>query len=246
MSYLKKFPNKEKKFILELHDVTPHLFNEFAAMLQFAHDLGASEPVIMWTPRWEGREKNGEDEEIAKKIGAAAGEVVLHGFTHDYTGSLWDRVWYGEHVGAEFKKLKREKAYDLLKQGKCLLEEWSGKPVNWFCAPRWQQGQGTVAALRDLGFKGYFKENRVVFLEGRVLPIPVVSFDHGSRGVITRVNHYLRQERVRKLLKSPRVFRLALHPRDMRRPGLVKEIKRLSDNLKSSGWTAIPLKELEE
>lgn len=245
MLNFKNNSHKEKCFILELHDVTAHFAKEFDGMLQAAEELGAGEPVIMWIPRWAGRGNNREDMALGSKIGSLTAEIVLHGCTHNSTGSILDKIWYGEPTGAEFKKLHKAKAHELLRQGKSQLEQWSGKTVNWFCAPRWQQGKGTTAALRELDFKGYFEKNRVVFINGEVLPIPVLSFDNGSRKLIQRVNNRLRKRFIRKLLKSPGIFRLALHPRDMNSPVIVKEIKNICNLLQGEGWRAIPLKALE-
>jgi len=239
MTELKDFVQNKKKFILELHDVTPRFSGEVAAMLQLADGLGAAEPVILWTPYWPGRGGKEHDRQFAHTIAARAGEIVLHGYTHHAAGSTWHKIVYGEAVGSEFKHLEKEEAYRLLKEGKSQLEEWSGKAVNWFCAPRWHYGKGTVTALQESGFTGYFEKNRLVFLDGRILPVPVLSFDNGTRRIIDRANRLLRRNRVEKLFACPRLFRLALHPRDMRRPHIKKEIEEIRDRLHNEGWFAV-------
>ncbi|MCK5056334.1 MAG: DUF2334 domain-containing protein [Candidatus Aminicenantes bacterium] len=241
MLYAKNVPIKEKNFILELHDVTPLFSGEFAAMQRLAKEMGAVEPVFLWTPRWAGRKSNEGDRKFGKRFGSLTGEIVLHGYSHHSPGTYRDKILYGEPVGSEFKHLKKEKAYDLIKKGKTMLENWSGKPVNWFCAPRWHYGKGTIAALHELGFTGYFKKNRVVFLEGGAVPVPVLSFDNGAREVIDGVNRMLRKRLVKKLLSRPGLFRLALHPRDMRNPGILGEIKQICNRLKNEGWRPVPL-----
>lgn len=239
MTELQDFVQNKKKFILELHDVTPRFSDEVTAMLRLADELGAGEPVILWTPHWPGREDKGPDRRFAEFIAARAGEIVLHGYTHHAAGSVWHKLLYGEPAASEFKNLKKEEAYRLLKKGKSQLEDWSGKAVDWFCAPRWHYGKGTVTALQELGFSGYFEKNRLVFLDGRVLPVPVLSFDNGTRKIIDSVNRRIRRKQVEQLFACPRLFRLALHPRDMNRPVIKKEIEEIRDRLQRDNWCAV-------
>jgi predicted deacetylase len=238
----------KKSFFIELHDVCPQFLKEFQMMKQWITPWSEVSPLVLWTPHWDGVEDHHCTEKLIDEILELECRIVLHGFTHNIKGTLWDKFLYGESVGAGFKNLDKEKSLNLLTRGRAVLEEWTGKQVDWFCAPRWQQGKATKKALVQLGFLGYLTKNKVVFLEGNVLKlkIPTLSFDHGTRKAVIGFNRWTREQQMKGFLKKEIPFRLVLHPRDMTSNLMMKEIDQIRDTLLSEGWRCCSFKQLEE
>jgi predicted deacetylase len=234
----------KKKFILELHDLTPNFTQEIEMMLDWVDYFGVTEPLFMWIPTWAGIDSLKENIEFGKKIGSLPGTIVLHGLSHTSPGGIWDRIWYASSTGAEFKKLDQKRARSWLLKGRSLLEKWSSRPVRWFCAPRWQQSSGTKKSLYELGFFGFFKKESIEIFGGGNIKLTSVSFDHGGRKIIKTVNRHLRKKKWEYLIASGCSFRLVLHPQDMKDKKIEKELYQIRDRIKLENWKAISLNDL--
>lgn len=149
----------KKYFLLELHDVTPYVDREFAAMLEWARRFGAAEPLIL-------------------------------------------------------------------------------------CTPRWQQSRQTAVALQELNFKGYLGLRGIFVFPRTFLPLPVLSFDHGSRAWVNRLNRHIERHRLARLLHHQLPFRLALHPRDMNRPPVLRLLTEIHHHLTSAAYQPTSLQKL--
>lgn len=230
-------------FLLELHDMMPPLDREQEDQLLWAYRFGADEPLILCTPLHRPEDQSPADDDpenrFYEKITSRKGEIVLHGLSHRSPPGYWDRLWYGEESGAEFKKLSEAEARQRLQLGRVRLEGRTGRTVRWFCAPRWQQSRGTVRALRELNFKGYFTQRGLHGFPRTFLPLPVISFDHGRRRWINRLNRHIERQRLARCLERGRPFRLALHPADMGRPAVVDLLWTIREMLASAGWQVL-------
>lgn len=216
LTSISRFNNLPKKqFLVELHDISPSSESAFEKMLEFTRSLKVREPLFLITPKWGGKSENKNLQMISHMAKGLDAHYILHGVTHSASPSLWDRFWYGEKSGAEFKKLDELRAFQLLKEGRTILEKWSASPVVWFCAPRWKLGKGALNALLRLDFLGYLGRMGYVIFPESYIRIPVLSFDHGLRDFIVKINFKLATRGANRYLKSGQPFRLALHPRDM-------------------------------
>lgn len=227
---------KGKFFILELHDVAPCFLFEFTEMLAWAKKLEVDEPVVLITPKWPMVCKSEEKKIFIQKIKGLNSKIVMHGFSHSAPASLWDKIWYGENSGAEFKRMSRKKASQLISSGKEIIEDWVKQKIDWFCAPRWQLKKGTVKALKGLEFRGYLGKKYVYIFNGPKITIPALSFDHGKRKPVCALNRLMRQLQVKKHAGSGKPFRLVIHPRDIKNREVLGELKKVKEILKAEGF----------
>jgi predicted deacetylase len=221
---------------VELHDISPISETAFEKMLEYTRSLKVQEPLLLITPKWDGKSKNESLQMISNMAKGLDAHYILHGVTHSASPSLWDRFWYGEKSGAEFKKLDESLAFQFLKEGRTILEKWSASPVLWFCAPRWKLGKGAHSALLRLDFLGYLGKMGYVIFPESYIRIPVLSFDHGLRDFIVKINLRLANHDAKRYLKSGQSFRLALHPRDMDSDVIRGFLEYLREELQSRKW----------
>src|SRR5205823_1193494 len=81
-------------------------------------------------------------------------EIFLHGFCHRdkaQHGSAFNRVRASFMTAGEgeFLGLSRAAAATRIKEGRALLEDVIGRPIDGFVAPAWLYGPGALEALED-------------------------------------------------------------------------------------------------
>ena len=154
-------------------------------------------------------------------------EMLLHGFYHRDAG---------EHRGAadrlranfmtagegEFLGLSREQAARRIAQGRELVEDVIGRPIDGFVAPAWLYGSGALDALR---------ENSIPIAEDHLRVWSPASGRQLARGPVITWASRTRFRLVSSLLSAsalrrfpPDVLRIGVHPPDIHHEALVRSI----------------------
>jgi len=233
-----------KNYLIELHDIAPRYVPDFERIYAFMNDVEAGKPLILVSPLWGGGALRGDSQAMKEAIERLNGEVVLHGLRHTGPGTLWDRAWYGEKHGAEFSHLDEDQAFRLIEKGKAVLELWTKRPVEWFCAPRWKMGKGTVRALDRMKFRGYLSKHKIIPIMGPVIPMPVIYFDCGKRKSLRALNLIFMRTKFQKYLNRGKSFRLVIHPEDLNISGVKGTIDEMLGKLANRGWKPLSLSRL--
>jgi predicted deacetylase len=151
-------------------------------------------------------------------------EIVQHGWRHEGVpgGSPWRSLL--NHVVArgcaEFGGLDEAAAAERLSRGGEVLDRL-GFRVDGFTPPGWLASPGTSAALRRLGYRYTTTHVGVHDLHrGVVRRAPALCHRPGG-GLAERLGVGLLRAGVRRAVAEGRPIRVALHPADRARPGLV-------------------------
>lgn len=163
-------------------------------------------------------------------------EMLLHGWSHRddsrHAGAI--AGFKARHLTAgegEFLGIAQVEALRRMRNGRALLEDITGRPVDGFVAPAWLYGDGARLALRDADFA--FAEDHFRVWRPRdgaaLCRGPVVTWASRSRarqasslGFVTLA---------RRLLGRLPVARVAVHPGDAGVPRLLASIDRTLDAL---------------
>ena len=154
-------------------------------------------------------------------------EIMLHGLTHrddmKHEGSA-DRLRAGFMTAGEgeFLGLSRQEANDRIIEGRTLIEDVIGRPIDGFVAPAWLYGPGALEALADNDIPLAEDHFRVWSpATGRELSRgPVITWASRSRW---RLASSLAAAAA--LRHAPLgVLRIGVHPPDIRHPKLVRSI----------------------
>jgi hypothetical protein len=226
---------RKKTFLPELHDLTDSLDESvLGRMFDWACEMTPPLfPCLIIPLEGEG----GNWDPILERMRRSGGVPVLHGMSHRAPAGFWDRFWFGESFGAEFRSPSQPEARHRIERGRKVLEGLVGGPVSWFCAPRWRQNPATIEALRELQFKGLMTRRGFYLVEGGdFVPVPVLSYAHGQRAFVMRLNSFTRGLQTARILASGRPFRWALHPGDLENPSVRREIADLRKRLENEGW----------
>lgn len=224
-----------RQLILAIHDVGPKFAGEVERLLDLAAPIvGARNCAMLVVPDHWGEAPLMPGSVFAGRLRQWADEgveMILHGWSHRddsrHQGAA-DR-WRARMMTAgegEFLGLGRAEANRRLKDGRALLEQMLGRPVNAFVAPAWLYGEGARAALADSGFV-LAEDHMHVWnpMTGRVLGRgPVISWASRSRARIA--SSLLFAGIAPALLARQRLVRIALHPGDIHVPALVRSIER--------------------
>lgn len=166
-------------------------------------------------------------------------EIFLHGWFHRDTSAHNTAAtrFKARHMTAgegEFLGLDRDNAKTLMRDGKALLEDITGRPVTGFIAPAWLYGPGALDALADCDFalaEDHWKVWRPA--TGEVLSqSPVLTWASRSPGRIA--SSLLAARLLPPLLRHMRVARVGVHPGDTEVPALIASIDRVLATLTST------------
>ena len=147
-------------------------------------------------------------------------EIFLHGWFHRDTAAharatdRWRARWLTAGEG-EFLGLSREEATRLLRDGRSLLEDVTGRAVAGFVAPAWLYGPGARDALAELDFPLAEDHLRVWHpASGRVLARgPVITWATRSRA--REASSLAWAALARQVLAASAVVRIGVHPGDI-------------------------------
>jgi predicted deacetylase len=152
-------------------------------------------------------------------------EIVQHGWRHEGVpgaGSPWR--WLLNHVVArgcaEFGGLDEAAAAERLSRGGDVLDRL-GFRVNGFTPPGWLASPGTAAALRRLGYRYTTSHFGVHDLDRDVVRRAPARCHRPGGGLTERLGVAVLRAGVQRAVAGGRPIRVALHPADRTRPGLV-------------------------
>ncbi len=151
---------------------------------------------------------------------AAGDEIVQLGWRHaagaDACG--WRSVTRRplDRGAGEFAALSAPAARLRLHAGQAILAD-AGLATDAFTAPGWLHSPGTVAALRELGYRYTTTRTAVVPLAAGAPPVRGVALAHRSAAGGERASGALLRFGARAAVRSGSLVRIALHPDDLRR-----------------------------
>jgi predicted deacetylase len=222
----------DRLLLASIHDVSPRFESEVARLLDLLRPhVGRRLAMLVVPNHWgdapivpgsafAGRLRGWADEGI---------EMFLHGYFHRdqarHRGAA-DRararlMTAGE---GEFLGLSREQAAGRIVEGRALLEDVIGRPIDGFVAPAWLYGEGARAALAECGiplaedhFRVWSPERRAELARG-----PVITW--ASRTRLRLASSLIAASALRHAPLE--VLRIGVHPPDCRHPVLVRSIER--------------------
>jgi hypothetical protein len=221
----------DRLLLASVHDVSPRFESEVLRLLELLHQRVGNRLALLVVPNHWGDAPIIPGSPFATRLRGWADcgyEIFLHGFYHrDETrhGRATDR-WRASFMTAgegEFLGLSRGDATARIKQGRSLLEDVIGRPIDGFVAPAWLYGQGAIAALRDCSI-GIAEDHMRVWSPA--------SGDQLARGPVmtwasrTRLRLASSLAAAAALRRAPlKVLRVGVHPPDIRHPALVRSIE---------------------
>ena len=160
---------------------------------------------------------------------SSAVEIFLHGFYHRDDGgheSAGDRLRarFMTASEGEFLGLSRSDAAARINDGRAMIEDVIGRPIDGFVAPAWLYGQGALDALRDAGVPLAEDHFRVwsPATGAKLASGPVITWASRTRARLA--SSLLAAAALRHM--PLQVLRVGVHPPDVRHPTLVKSIER--------------------
>lgn len=229
--------------VASVHDVAPATAAACRAWVRDLDRRGVPCSLLVIPGPWRGRSilRDAETTVWLHRRVEAGDEVVQHGWLHGGVpgGSRW-RQAMGRVVArgcAEFAALDEDEAVRRLGHGRDILDR-IGLAADGFTPPGWLASPGSMRAVRRLGF-GYTTSHAGIhpLPAGSVIRAPALSHRPGGRGERVAVDLLSRVSR--RAAVAGRGVRIALHPADRTRPGLVEATLDAIDAVVACG--AVPL-----
>jgi predicted deacetylase len=165
-----------------------------------------------------------------EELEAAGHEIVLHGLEHEdptpSAGTPWQRAMRRLYsTEAEFYTLGYKDAMRRIHAGLDSLESLGFRPQG-FVAPAWMHSGATLRAARDAGLRYVTTLDGLIDLQDRAT-VPARAVCFSSRSALrARVTTAYCALLARVTAHDP-VVRIAIHPGDMSRPGIVACLDRI-------------------
>ena len=222
----------EYLLLASIHDVSPRFESEVDRLLEILKPHVGERLAMLVVPNHWGDAPIEPGSPFATKLRgwAESGvEMFLHGYFHrdrSRHGGTADRLrarlmTAGE---GEFLGLSRDEASARIADGRALVEDVIGRPVDGFVAPAWLYGEGALSALSDSGIALAEDHWRVWSppTGARLASGPVITW--ASR---TRMRLASSLMAAAALRRAPiDVLRIGVHPPDCRHPALVRSIEK--------------------
>jgi predicted deacetylase len=223
-------PVPRRLLLASIHDVSPRFETEVGRLLELLQSHVGERVAMLVVPNHWGDAPIVPGSPFATRLRswAEAGiEMFLHGFYHrdmSAHASAGDRLrarfmTAGE---GEFLGLSAADAAMRIEEGRALVEDVIGRPVDGFIAPAWLYGSGALEALRSAAIPIAEDHLRVWSpASGQQLASgPVITW--ASR---TRMRLLSSLAAAAALRHAPlNVLRIGVHPPDIRHPSLVRSI----------------------
>lgn len=230
-------------YVPEVHDLYPSVTPAPEAMFAVFPDAARGRIAHSVVPDWQGRDPIGADPDFSGKILAEGGTVVLHGLTHSLGPSFLDWLVYGHDNRSEFRTQSEAAAKARIETGIAAFRGSFGAAPRWFCAPRWQESAGTVAALKALGFTGILSRTAIRRFRAPDVPIRPLNFDEGERSLPIALAMRRRTKAIARILRGETPFRLVVHPHDLLHARTRAQLTGFIADLDRRGWQALSLDE---
>lgn len=224
-----------KRLLLSIHDVSPRFLPQIERLdAHFARHGDTDRIALLVVPDHWGEAPIARDPAFCawlRRRHAGGAEIILHGWSHRDDGGdargVIDRL-RGRTMTAgegEFLTLPHAEALRRMREGRDLLQQIIGAPVEGFVAPAWLYGPGALAALRDAGFA--FAEDHLRVWRpatGDVLArSPVVTWASRSRARL--LSSLVAAAALRPILPLLPIIRIGVHPGDVAAMSLMDSIR---------------------
>ena len=220
----------EYLLLASIHDVSPRFESELDRLLEIlAPHVGERLTMLVVPNHWgDAPIRRGSPFATRLRRWADSGvEIFLHGYFHrdrsHHDGAANRlRASFMTAGEGEFLGLSRADASSRIAEGRALLEDVIGRPVDGFVAPAWLYGEGALSALADSGIMLAEDHWRVWSPPSgaRLASGPVITW--ASR---TRARLASSLVAAAALRRAPmHVMRIGVHPPDCRHPALVRSI----------------------
>jgi uncharacterized protein len=225
-------PTRRRLLLASIHDVSPRFESEVDRLIELLESHVGMRMAMLVVPNHWGEAPIVAGSPFATRLrswGEQGVEMFLHGFYHRDQGT---HAAAGDRLRAqfmtagegEFLGLSRAKAADRIEQGRALVEDVTGRPLDGFVAPAWLYGDGALEALRRSSIPIAEDHFRVwAPATGRELARgPVITWASRTR---MRLVSSLASAAALRNVPMP-VLRIGVHPPDVRHPALVGSIER--------------------
>lgn len=224
-----------RRLLASIHDVTPYHLHRLETLVPLVEAVvGTGRFALLVVPDFHRESRIDQNTAFAKRLRGWADngcDIFLHGFTHlDDTAhssvaaqlkAKFLTASEGEFLGLSYYDASRK-----LIDGRKMVEDIIGRPVNGFIAPAWLYSHASLRAIEHQGFalcEDHFRvwnpQNQRILARG-----PVVTY--ASR-TPTRLLSSLVWSRIATVaLSRSETVRFAVHPNDADAPELVTEINR--------------------
>src|SRR5690348_13414008 len=225
-------PAAQRLLLASIHDVSPRFEDEVSRLADMLNPHVGTRIAMLVVPNHWGDAPIIRRSAFAARLRgwADAGfEMLLHGYFHrdDATHEGVLARARARHMTAgegEFLGLSREVASARIAEGRALIEDVIGRPIDGFVAPAWLYGRGALEALADAGVP--IAEDHLRVWSPRhqreLARGPVITW--ASRTRMRLASSLIAAPAVRRL--PMRVLRVGVHPPDVHHASLVRSIDR--------------------
>ena len=212
-----------RPFVVCVHDAAPAFRRELDEIVARLAELVGRTLCLAVVPSWQGRWPLTRDRGFCDWAQAAAGELLLHGYTHatSQPKRLWSRIVGGAN---EFAGLPASDAHARVAQGQAIARAVFGEELPGFVAPAWHMGALDHARLRGSGVRYTVGIARLTDGEGRRVPLATWSWDAGPIRTLGAAGELIGRMAA---LRAHAVPCVVLHPADVRRGYLPRALARV-------------------
>jgi predicted deacetylase len=223
--------SSDRLLLASVHDVSPRFEGEVDRLAALLNEHIGNKVAMLVVPNHWGDAPIVPGSPFATRLRdwASSGvEIFLHGFYHRDDGgheSAGDRLRarFMTASEGEFLGLSKADATARIHDGRGMIEDVIGRPIDGFVAPAWLYGQGALEALRDARVPLAEDHFRVwsPATGAKLASGPVITW--ASR---TRMRLASSLMAAAALRHAPlQVLRVGVHPPDIWHPSLVKSIE---------------------
>ena len=232
--------------VVSVHDVSPATAEETARWCADLDGLGVRASLLVIPGPWRGMTLTPDYAGILRRRAAQGDEIVLHGWTHTAgPEGPWVRRQVGRAIArgaAEFAALDEDEAAVKLHSGRSALTS-VGLSADGFTPPGWLASPGAVRALRGQGFR-YLTTHRGLHDLRTRTTYRAFALSHRPGGTGERLGAALMRAWARRGARRGALVRLALHPDDLKRPGLRDTTLRSIEDILAAGGRALTYRDL--
>jgi predicted deacetylase len=228
--------------LVSLHDIAPASADATGRWLADLDDRGLPATLLVIPGPWRGPRLSQNPDLVAALHEAAANghELALHGWAHKAgpAGAPWRRAAATliARGAAEFAALDAADATARLSAGLAELAAVGIEPVG-FHPPGWLASPGAYRALRRVGLR-YSSSHLYIhdLITEQRYTLPALSHRPGGTGEVLAAR--MMRASAAAMVRRRRSFRVALHPDDLRRPGLRRTTLAVIDQALAAGYRA--------
>ena len=216
--------DRARTLLLSIHDVSPRSEDAVLRLRELIANSGGNRSLaLLVVPNHWGEAPIRPGSPFAARLrnwAEQGDEIFLHGWfhrdtaTHARPADRWRARWMTAGEG-EFLGLEQAEATRLMRDGRALLEDVTGRAVAGFVAPAWLYGPGARAALAELDFplaedhlRVWHPPTGTVVARG-----PVITW--ATRSKARETSSLVWAALARRVLGASKTVRIGVHPGDI-------------------------------